>query len=126
VTIERRPKIEAAGEAIGAEQVIGMSAKRPLRSGQVLRSSDVMKADVIARHEVVTIFYEVPGIRLTMRGKALEAGAVGEFINVLNTQSNRTVQAAVYGPGQVVINAPAPRLAAAEVPLSDNRRRRAQ
>jgi flagella basal body P-ring formation protein FlgA len=126
VTTERRPKIEAAGEAIGAEQVVGMSAKRALRSGQVLRSSDVMKADVIARHEVVTIFYEVPGIRLTMRGKALEAGAVGELINVINVQSNRTVQASVHGPGQVVVTATTPRLAAAEAPLSDNRRRRAQ
>ena len=125
VTIERRPKIEAAGEAIGADQVIGMSAKRALRSGQVVRASDVIKADVIARHEVVTIFYEVPGIRLTMRGKALEAGAVGELINVLNVQSNRTVQAAVHGPGQVVVTAATPRLAAAEAPLSDNRRRRA-
>jgi flagellar basal body P-ring formation protein FlgA len=126
VTIERRPKIEAAGEAISAEQVIGMSAKRALRSGQVLRGSDVVKADVIARHEVVTILYEVPGIRLTMRGKALEAGAVGELINVLNVQSNRTVQASVQGPGQVVISANTPRLAAVEAPLSDNRRRRAQ
>ena len=40
-----------------------------------------------------------------MRGKALEAGAVGELINVLNVQSNRTVQATVHGPGQVVVAA---------------------
>ena len=126
VAIERRPKIEANGEAIGAEQVIGMSAKRPLRSGQVLRASDLMKADVIARHEVVSIVHQSPGLLLTVRGKALEAGAVGELINVLNVQSNRTVQATVHGPGQVVITAIAPRLAAAVAPASDSKRRRAQ
>jgi flagella basal body P-ring formation protein FlgA len=126
VVVERRPRLEAAGEAIGADQVIGLSAKRPLRSGQVLRSSDLMKADVVARHESVTIVFEAPGIMLTMRGKALEAGAVGELINVLNVQSNRTVQGTVSGPGQVVITATTPRLAAAVAPASESRRRRAQ
>jgi flagellar basal body P-ring formation protein FlgA len=126
VAVERRPKIEAAGEAIVADQVIGMSAKRALRSGQVLRASDVIKADVVARHEIVTIVYEAPGLLLTVRGKALEAGAVGETINVLNVQSNRTIQATVYGPGQVVVTAATPRLAAAAAPASESRRRRAE
>ena len=45
------------------------------------------------RNETVTINYEVPGIMLTVRGKALEAGADGDVISVLNIQSNRTVQA---------------------------------
>ena len=126
VAVERRPKIEAAGEAIVADQVIGMSAKRALRSGQVLRASDVIKADVVARHEIVTIVYEAPGLLLTVRGKALVAGAVGETINVLNVQSNRTIQATVYGPGQVVVTAATPRLAAAAAPASESRRRRAE
>ena len=30
---------------------------------------------------------------LTVRGKALEAGAEGDVVDVLNIQSNRTVQA---------------------------------
>jgi flagella basal body P-ring formation protein FlgA len=124
VTVERRPKIEAGGEAVAADQVVGQSVKRALRAGQVLRTSDLMKTDVVARNEVVTILYEVPGVLLTMRGKALEAGAVGEHINVLNVQSNRTVQATVHGPGQVVVNATKPRLAAAVAP--ETRRGRAQ
>jgi len=122
VTVERRPKIEAGGEAVNAEQVIGQSVKRALRAGQVLRTSDLMKTEVVARNEVVTIVFQAPGILLTMRGKALEPGAVGEHINVLNVQSNRTVQATVHGPGQVVVNAATPRLAAAAV-LPETRRR---
>ena len=120
VVIERRPRSEVAGDAIGADQAIGLSAKRPLRSGQVLRPSDLMKADVIQRNETVTILFETPGILLTVRGKALENGAVGEMINVLNVQSNRTVQAAVTGPGRVTIAATRPRVAAATAPASDD------
>jgi len=32
----------------------------------------------------VTLVYEVPGLVLTMRGKALESGAEGDTINILN------------------------------------------
>ena len=60
-----------------------------------------IKAEIVQRNETVTIVYEVPGILLTVRGKALEAGADGDVVNVLNTQSNRTVQATVTGPGRV-------------------------
>ncbi len=124
VTVERRAKTEAAGDAINVDQAIGLSAKRPLRAGQVLRTADLMKADVVSRNEAVTILYEAPGIMLTVRGKTLEAGAVGDLVNVLNIQSNRTVQAEVAGPGQVVVTATTPRVAA--VAPENSRRRRAQ
>ena len=45
---------------------------------------------------------------LTVRGKALEAGAMGDIVGVLNIQSNRTVQATVIGPGRVSIAAAGP------------------
>jgi flagella basal body P-ring formation protein FlgA len=105
VALERRPKAELAGEFIGTETAIGAAAKRQLRSGVVLRATDLMKAEVIQRNESVTIAYEVPGVLLTVRGKALEAGAVGDVVGVLNLQSNRTVQATVTGPGRVSVAA---------------------
>jgi flagellar basal body P-ring formation protein FlgA len=40
---------------------------------------------------------------LTMRGKALESGAEGDTVNVLNIQSKRTVQGTVSGPGRVTL-----------------------
>ena len=49
------------------------------------------------RDDPVTLIYEVPGIVLTIRGKALEAGAEGDIISVLNIQSKRTVQGTVTG-----------------------------
>jgi len=108
VITEKRPKVEIAGEFISAESAIGLAVKRPLRSGTLLRPSDLAKAEVIQRNESVTIVYEVPGVLLTVRGKALEAGAVGDLVGVLNMQSNRTVQAKVSGPGRVVISAAVP------------------
>ena len=113
VVVERKPKYEVSGEGIDAAQAIGLATKRPLRAGQALRPADLMKPEVVQRNETVTIVYEVPGIVLTVRGKVLDAGAVGDVVNVLNIQSNRTLQATVIGPGRVSIASTLPRVAAA-------------
>jgi flagella basal body P-ring formation protein FlgA len=62
-----------------------------------------MKPQVVHRDDTVTLVYEVPGILLTTRGKALESGAEGDVINVLNAQSKRTIQGTVTGPNRVSI-----------------------
>lgn len=115
---ERRPKAEVAQDAIDAEQAIGLAATRPLRAGQVLRPADVARPQLVQRNEPVTIIYEAPGVLLTVRGKAIEAGAAGDIIGVLNVQSNRTVQGKVTGPGRITVAAGIP-VAAASQPSSE-------
>jgi flagellar basal body P-ring formation protein FlgA len=112
VMIERRPKTEA----IAIEDVLGFAAKRALKPGQVIRAGDVMKQELVARNETVTIYYEAPGMVLTIRGKAIDAGAMGDVVNVLNIQSKRTIQATVTGPGRVNVIAATPRLASNAAP----------
>lgn len=108
VITERRPKADVGSDSVIVESAVGLAVKRPLRAGSVLHSADLIKAEVIQRNEAIMIVYVVPGVILTVRGKALEAGGVGDVVNVLNTQSNRTVQATVTGPGRVTIAATMP------------------
>jgi flagella basal body P-ring formation protein FlgA len=119
VAVERRPRSEVTPEhAVRADQVIGLAAKQALRGGQPLRRIDLVRPEMVKRDETITLIYEVPGILLTTRGKALEAGAEGEIVSVLNIQSKRTVQGVVTGVGQVTIAATpvATRTASAEMP----------
>ncbi|HEY4404336.1 MAG TPA: flagellar basal body P-ring formation chaperone FlgA [Xanthobacteraceae bacterium] len=117
LAVERRPKSSSASTALTAiEQAQGLSAKHSLRAGQVIRQADVAKPELIARGESVTMLYQVPGITLTIIGKAVEPGAMGDVISVVNVQSKRTVQATVLGPGRVSVNAPSGRLAANTAP----------
>jgi flagella basal body P-ring formation protein FlgA len=114
VTVARRPKNELAPNVVlGTEQAIGLAAKRVLRPGQIMRTSDLAKPQLVARNETVTITYEVPGIMLTIRGQALEPGGQGDLINVLNAQSKKTIQATVIGPGRVSVLAASPRITTA-------------
>ena len=43
-----------------------------------------------------------------MRGKALDSGAEGDIVSVLNIQSKRTIQGVVSGPGHVTVAPPSP------------------
>ena len=104
LAIERRPKQKVGADALGtAHEAIGLAVRSAVRAGQPLRRTDLMKPQVVHRDDNVTLVYEVPGILLTTRGKALEAGAEGDVINVLNVQSKRTIQGTVTGPNRVNI-----------------------
>lgn len=120
IAIERRPRNEIGRDVIAdREQAVGLASRNVMQPGRVLRMTDLMKPEVIQRNETVTIVYEMPGIMLTVRGKAAEGGAEGDTIAVLNEQSKRTVQGVVAGPGRVVIAARGPRVVANLAPSED-------
>ena len=62
-----------------------------------------MKPEIIARNDTVTIVYQVPGVTLTLRGQAKDAGAAGDTISVVNMESKRVMQAVVSGPDRVTV-----------------------
>jgi len=116
LAVERRPKAASTSTAlIAVAQAEGLSAKHALRAGQVIRQADVAKPELVGRGETVTIMFQVPGIMVTVLGKASDSGALGDVISVVNVQSKHTIQATVIGPGRVSVN-PTARLAANVTP----------
>jgi flagellar basal body P-ring formation protein FlgA len=117
ILMERQPRTQLGHNYItDREKVVGMAARTALEPGRPLRSAELMKPLVIERNEQVTLVYQIPGIMLTVRGKATEGGAVGDVITVLNEQSKRLIQGEVVGPGHVVISMRGRRLAENIVP----------
>ena len=102
LAVERRPKTELGADVVAATaDAIGRAARQSLRQGAPLRRADLMKPETVKRDDNVTLVYQVPGISLLTRGKALESGGEGDLINVLNLESKRTLQGVVVGPGRV-------------------------
>ena len=93
----------AGGAPQDAAQVIGLSAKRALRAGAPVSSRDLASPQVIARNDLVEVAYIVGGVKLTVTGRATRNASVGEAVSVLNTTSNRTIDAVATGPGQAVV-----------------------
>lgn len=121
INIERRPKIEAGGDPAQRARAVGMQTRKTIRMGQILRMADLAKADLVQRDQNVSLIFEAPGIYLTMRGKAIDAGTEGDTVSVMNLQSKRVVQGIVSGPGQVTMSPIAPRrtLALSQNPSAD-------
>lgn len=101
------PMLVAAASAAGLE----FTAPPGANSVQVVRPGGaratlpatgggrVMADAAIRRGETVNLLYAAPGMSLAIRARALEDGAVGQPIRLLNTTSNRTIDAVVTAPG---------------------------
>ena len=103
VALERRPKADVTGEPAPRERAVGMQLRRPMRAGTPVRVADIAKPEFVSRDQSVTVIYQVPGIYLTTRGKAIEGGAEGDTVSVINLQTKRTLTGVVTGRGQVTV-----------------------
>jgi flagella basal body P-ring formation protein FlgA len=117
VRLERRPRAEVTQVSVADVALLaGRTAKQQLQAGAVLREGDLVKQEIVEKNSVVTMVYETPGLQLSLRGKAMEGGAMGDVILVQNLQSKRSVQAVVAGPGRVSVSFATPGPVASAAP----------
>ncbi len=108
VVVERRPRDGQATDLIGDPRVaIDKVATRALMAGAPLRAGDLRREEIVAKGDLVTLVYESRGLTITMRGRAGEAGAMGDVVSVTNPQSKRVLHGTVSGPGRISIQASA-------------------
>ena len=77
--------------------LVGLAARRPLRPGYPVRERDVSEPVVVAKGSDVRLVYRTSKMVLTAGGRALEDGAMGSVIRVLNSHSKVVVEARVDG-----------------------------
>ena len=83
--------------------LVGMTARRVILAGRPIKASEMIAPKLIERGEIVTLSLNVGTMALTTQAKALQDGAKGEIIRVVNTASNKTLQAIITGTNQVSI-----------------------
>ncbi len=83
----------------------GQMLRRPVPAGQPLQAADLTRPLLVAKGARVAMELRVPGLAITAQGVALQAGAAGEMVQVLNPVSHMVVEAEVTGPGRVVVAA---------------------
>jgi flagellar basal body P-ring formation protein FlgA len=95
VAVLRGEMIRRPGDAVG------MQTKRQLAAGQPLAVAELMRPAMVAKGATVLMLLDSPGIALTAQGQAMETGAIGERIRVLNPVSRAVVEVEVIGPDRV-------------------------
>ena len=88
-----------------ARKLVGMSARRSIRPDRPVRETDVTAPVLVPRNSLVTLMLQNEQMRLTAQGRALQDGAKGEVIRVVNTKSNTTVSGVVVADGAVTVEA---------------------
>ena len=101
--------IEIASDRITADIItdagalVGQATKRPLAAGTLVRGNDVQRPLLVNKGALVTMTLATANMSLTTTGRAIDAGSLGEAIQVTNVQSNKTVLATVVGPNLVAV-----------------------
>ena len=90
--------------ALGAEDVVGLVARRTLLPGQSIPMSALAAPRVVRAGSAVKIVYIDGGLEIVASGSALQDGAVGQRVQVRNDDSGVTISGRVRADGAVQVN----------------------
>lgn len=81
---------------------VGMELKRAVYAGVVLKPGDVGAPTAIQRNAIVTLEFVRGPLTITTEGRALDAGAMGDTVRVMNLNSKIILTAVVAGSNKAV------------------------
>lgn len=88
---------------LSADGVVGMTPRRMIVQGKPLKISELEAPQVVGRGDLVVMFVNHRGMKLTTQAKALEDGAKGDVIRVSNVSSSKTMNAVITGQREVQV-----------------------
>lgn len=91
------------GFVAGAEAVLNMELRRPLKEGEAFRLGVLVEPTVVERGDQVRLRARTGNISVDTQGTALSSGRVGDQVRVRNDRSERIVRGKVVAPGTVEI-----------------------
>lgn len=83
--------------------LVGKSPRRPIRPDEPVLGSELREPVLVPKNSLVTIRLQTARMVLTARGRAMEPGAQGDVIRVVNTKSNKIISANVTDAGTVEV-----------------------
>jgi len=82
--------------------IIGKKTARPIAANKVIKPSLLKKIFLVKRNDYVQVNSQAGSINITLRGRALADGGLGDMISIArNNCKNNVVRAVVTGPGAV-------------------------
>jgi flagella basal body P-ring formation protein FlgA len=91
------------GAATAPDQVLGQALRVAVQAGRPLQLDDLTAPEVVVRNQLIKLHYALGGMTIAADGRALDAGAVGQAVRVMNLSSRGTVQGVVLPDGSVQV-----------------------
>ncbi len=83
--------------------LVGKSPRRPIRAGAAVLGNQLREPILVPKNSLVTIRLQTARMILTVQGRAMEPGAMGDVIRVMNTNTSKIISAGVTDSGAVEV-----------------------
>ncbi len=87
----------SSNAVVDLKSLVGMEVKRTLKEGTIIRKNAIAAPILVYKKELVTLTVETNQMRLTAQGQAMDDGAMGDVIRVMNLTSKKVISAVVSG-----------------------------
>ncbi len=82
------------------EAFVGMEIKRAVYAGKVISENDIGLPTIVERNAIVSLEFVRGPLIITTEGRALDAGAAGESVRIMNLSSKIILTAEIVGPNK--------------------------
>lgn len=86
------------------QDLIGMETKVILYAGRPILAEHVGPPAIVNRNQIVPLVFKQAGLSISTAGRALDRGAVGDVIRVMNMASRTTLFGTVQPDGSVDVS----------------------
>ena len=99
----RRVRVDSirADVARDPSQAVGMEVRKPVGPGAPIPLAELGRPMEVRKGDLVQIEMQSPGLLISAQGVALEGGAAGDAIRVMNSTSHAVLGAQIVGAGKV-------------------------
>jgi len=98
---------------LDGSQILGYTVRRALPAGKPLRQNDLKKPVAVKKGSILQMTYRAGNLTLSVQGRALEDGGIGETIRIMNPVSKKPVFAEIINAEQARIAVTTPIVLAA-------------
>ncbi len=84
--------------------VVGQEARVMLYPGRPIGFDDIGPPAIVARNQLVRVAFQAGGLEILTEGRALERGAVGDRVRIMNLSSRATLFGQVQPDGSIQVS----------------------
>lgn len=93
----------AVDTILDEKDLVNLTPRRLIPGGRTIQRNELEQPRMVDRGDAITLVFANGPMTLTIKGKSLQTGAMGDMIRVSNLESNKTLQGTVTGHREVTI-----------------------
>ena len=99
---EANTSIEGDGLPPGEEALFGREVRRTVYAGQRIKPENTQAPRIVKRNQIVTVKYLKGALEISVSARAMEEGAAGDEVSVMNLESRNKIHGVITKEGWVL------------------------